>query len=141
MDQLKHHGLSVLKEKLDKNMIQSRNAASAVQLAIGEDSATVPERSASASGVLDGFALGMDIYFTKDGQEVKKGLESKLAKKLFKLAEQFDLGLTELKKMKDVFSQDRFGYPRRVGQMATPSPTICMTMTICKPPLTAMSSS
>ncbi|XP_047222417.1 uncharacterized protein LOC124868838 isoform X1 [Girardinichthys multiradiatus] len=105
IDLLKHHGVSLLKDMMDNNMMDSEKAASAVELAIGEASAISSERSISASGVLDGFAIGMNYYFTKDGKKVKKGLESKLAKKLRTLGEDLELGLKELNDTKDVFSQ------------------------------------
>ncbi|MEQ2167243.1 hypothetical protein GOODEAATRI_002047, partial [Goodea atripinnis] len=105
IDLLKHHGVSLLKDMMDKNMMDSEKAASAVELAIGEASAISSERSISASGMLDGFAIGMNYYFTKDGKKVKKGLESKLAKKLRTLGEDLEHGLKELNDTKDVFSQ------------------------------------
>ncbi|MEQ2208466.1 hypothetical protein XENOCAPTIV_001230 [Xenoophorus captivus] len=82
-------------------MMDSRKAACAVQLATGEASAMASEKSSNASGMLKGFAIGMDFYFTedKDGQKLKKGLESKLAKKIHKLAEDLDAGLEELMKI------------------------------------------
>ncbi|XP_043971505.1 apolipoprotein L3-like isoform X2 [Gambusia affinis] len=101
MDLLKQHGVTLLNE----TMMDSKAAACAVQLATGEASAMASEKSSNASGMLKGFAIGMDFYFTKDkdGQKLKKGLESKLAQKLRKLVGDLDTGLDELVKIKDVF--------------------------------------
>ncbi|PWA32535.1 hypothetical protein CCH79_00015080, partial [Gambusia affinis] len=100
MDLLKQHGVTLLNE----TMMDSKAAACAVQLATGEASAMASEKSSNASGMLKGFAIGMDFYFTKDkdGQKLKKGLESKLPQKLRKLVGDLDTGLDELVKIKDV---------------------------------------
>ncbi|MED6276771.1 hypothetical protein CHARACLAT_006375 [Characodon lateralis] len=103
MDVLKQHGVA----SLNQTMMDSKKAACAVQLATGEASAMASEKSSNASGMLKGFAIGMDFYFTedKDGQKPKKGLESKLAKKIHKLAEDLDAGLEELVKINAMFSR------------------------------------
>uniref|UniRef100_A0A3Q2PB39 Uncharacterized protein n=1 Tax=Fundulus heteroclitus TaxID=8078 RepID=A0A3Q2PB39_FUNHE len=103
MDQLKQYGVAFL----NKTLMDSKAAACAVKLATGEASAMASEKSSTASGMLKGFAVGMDFYFTqdKDGQKLKKGLESKLAKKVRKLADDLDEGLKELMNINDVFSK------------------------------------
>ncbi|XP_014845855.1 PREDICTED: apolipoprotein L3-like isoform X1 [Poecilia mexicana] len=103
MDVLKCYDVSVLKVMVDKNEMVSKEAASAVQLTIGKASAIDSEKSNNASGLLDGFALCMDIYFNKDGQTVKKKLASQLAMQLRTLVKDLDSGLKELHKIKDVF--------------------------------------
>ncbi|XP_014873181.1 uncharacterized protein LOC106936592 [Poecilia latipinna] len=101
MDLLKQHGVTLLNE----TMMDSKVAACAVQLATGEASSMASEKSSNASGMLKGFAIGMDFYFTKDkdGQKLKKGLESKLAQKLRKLVGDLETGLNELMKINEVF--------------------------------------
>ncbi|XP_041837836.1 apolipoprotein L3-like isoform X1 [Melanotaenia boesemani] len=103
MEQLKLHGLSVLK----KSQMGSKKVAKVVELAMGEASGLTSETSTKVSGMISGFALGMDIYFTKgkNGHKVKKGLESKLAQKIRTLSEDLDKGLKELVKIKELFSR------------------------------------
>ncbi|XP_069545663.1 apolipoprotein L3-like [Brachyistius frenatus] len=104
MEQLKQHGLSVL----SKTRVGSVKAAKMVKLAAsGEASAIALEENNKASGLINGFALGLDFYFVqkKDGQKIKKGLESKFAKKIRKLAEDLEKGVNELVKMSDLFSK------------------------------------
>ncbi|XP_017271474.1 uncharacterized protein LOC108235742 [Kryptolebias marmoratus] len=103
MESLKLHGVSVL----HNTERYSSRVANIVQLVTGDATAMTSEMSSKSSGLIKGFALGMDFFFTegKDGPKVKKGLESKLAKKLRKLAEDLDKGLNELMHIKDVFSR------------------------------------
>ena len=56
--------------------------------------------AALSSDALDGFTAGMDIYFEKQPKK-KKGLETKLAKKIRELAEQMKSGLDGLMDMRD----------------------------------------
>ncbi|KAL6455590.1 hypothetical protein MHYP_G00354410 [Metynnis hypsauchen] len=52
-----------------------------------------------SSGLIQGFALGMDIYFTKDDtQKLKKGSETKFAKQIRLVAHQMETTLNELMK-------------------------------------------
>lgn len=54
------------------------------------------------SGVLDGFAMNMDIYFSKEDKEkLKKGSETKFARKIRELAKQLKGGLDELLQVRD----------------------------------------
>ncbi|XP_041789943.1 apolipoprotein L3-like isoform X2 [Chelmon rostratus] len=104
MEQLKQHDLSVLSEARKSSV----RAARVVQLATtGGGSAKAIEASSKASGLMQGFALGMDIHFTqgKDGQKLKKGHESKLAKKIRSLADDLNKALDELMQIKDLFSK------------------------------------
>ncbi|XP_054896848.1 apolipoprotein L3-like isoform X2 [Poeciliopsis prolifica] len=103
MNLLKTDGVSALKVMVDKNEMVSKEAASAVQLTIRKASCMDSEKSNNVSGLLDGFALGMEIYFNKDGQTVKKKLASQLAANIRKLAKDLASGLEELHKTKDVF--------------------------------------
>lgn len=102
MELLKKHGVSALNNTERKSQRVTRT----LELVTGDASAMASETS-SKSGLIKGFALGMDFYFIegKDGTKVKKGLESKLAKKLRSLAEDLEKGLTELIRIKDVFSR------------------------------------
>ncbi|XP_062403060.1 uncharacterized protein LOC134093804 isoform X2 [Sardina pilchardus] len=55
-----------------------------------------------SSGVLDGFAMSMDIYFSKEDQEqIKKGSETKIARKIRELAKQLKSGLDQLMQIRD----------------------------------------
>ncbi|XP_022531232.2 apolipoprotein L6-like [Astyanax mexicanus] len=55
-----------------------------------------------ASGVIQGFALGMDIHFTtNDKQKLKKGSETKFAKQIREVAEKMKASLDELMKVKN----------------------------------------
>ncbi|XP_070781809.1 apolipoprotein L6-like [Enoplosus armatus] len=102
MEQLKQHDLSVLSDA----RMDSVRVARMVQLAAtGGASARAIEANSKASGLIEGFALGMDMYFTqgKDGQKLKKGFESKFAKKIRKLAEDLNKALDELMQVKDLF--------------------------------------
>lgn len=55
-----------------------------------------------SSGILDGFAMSMDIYFTKEDKEkFKKGSETKFARKIRELAKQLKGGLDELMQVRD----------------------------------------
>lgn len=52
-----------------------------------------------SSGIIEGFAVGMDLLFTKE-QKLKKGKESKFAEKICKLANQLQSQLDECFKYK-----------------------------------------
>ncbi|XP_049427405.1 apolipoprotein L3-like isoform X3 [Epinephelus fuscoguttatus] len=101
MEQLKQHDLSVLSEARRGSM----KVAKIVQLATtGGASARAIEANSKASGLMEGFALGMDLYLSqgKNNQKQKKGLNSALAKKIRMLAVELNKGLDELK---DLFSE------------------------------------
>lgn len=104
MEQLKKHDLSVLiKARMD-----SARVAGMIQLSTtGGASARAIEANSKASGMMQGFALGMDMYFTqgKNGQKLKKGLESKFAKKIRQVAQDLNEALDELMQIKDLFSK------------------------------------
>ncbi|XP_026159636.1 apolipoprotein L3-like [Mastacembelus armatus] len=102
MEQLKQHDQSVLNEAIK----ESERADRVVKLATtGGASAKALEVNSKASGLIQGFAIGMDMYFTqgKNGQKLKKGLESKFAMKIRTLAEELNKGLDELRQMKTLF--------------------------------------
>lgn len=103
MELLKQHGVSVLNDTERRSI----RVADIVKLVTGDATAMTSDVSSKVAGSIKGFALGMDFYFIegKDGMKVKKGLESKLAKKLHALAEDLDKGLSEIMKIKDVFSK------------------------------------
>ncbi|XP_023284820.1 apolipoprotein L3-like isoform X2 [Seriola lalandi dorsalis] len=116
MEQLKQHDLSLLcKARRD-----SARVASMVDLSTtgGASAGTIAGASAGASagaleanskafGMIEGFTLAMDSYYTqgKHGEKMKKGLESKLATKIRKLAEGLNNGLDELIHIKGLFSK------------------------------------
>ncbi|KAK6300773.1 hypothetical protein J4Q44_G00288710 [Coregonus suidteri] len=98
MEHLKKHIPSTL-QGVDTEAIR----VTSVAIVTGVGSSSAIEVSNKASGMLQGFALGMDIYFTKqeDGPKLKKGLESKFGKKIPKVAQQLNDGLDEVFKVKD----------------------------------------
>ncbi|XP_026214582.1 apolipoprotein L3 [Anabas testudineus] len=105
-------GFELLKEKGSSTLNQARrdlgNLSKVIDLAAtGGASAKAIEANSKASGLIEGFALGMDFYFTqgKDGQSVKRGLESKFAKKIRKLADQLRKGFQELLQIKTLFKK------------------------------------
>ncbi|XP_028269770.1 apolipoprotein L3-like [Parambassis ranga] len=106
MEQLKQHGLSVLS---NVKMYSAKVATVLKLAATGGAGAMALEANSKASGMIKGFAMGMDFYYTegKHGPKVKKGLESVFAKKIRKLAEDLDNGLKELIKIKDLFTEQR----------------------------------
>lgn len=104
MEQLKKHDLSVLSEA---RKISVRVARVVELAAIGGASARAIEANSKASGLIQGFALGMDMFFTKgkDGQKLKRGLESKFGKKIREVAEGLRMALNELMQTRDLFSK------------------------------------
>ncbi|XP_061597866.1 apolipoprotein L3-like [Cololabis saira] len=98
--QLKPYDLSALNE------ITSKKVAKVVNGAIADANAVDSGESSKASGLVTGFALALDFYFTsgKKGNEVKKGLESKFGSKISKLVDELNKALDELTKIKDLFS-------------------------------------
>ncbi|XP_070684175.1 apolipoprotein L6-like [Pempheris klunzingeri] len=104
MEQLKQHDLSVLSEARKDSV----SVARAIQLAAtGGGSARAIEANSKASGLMQGLAIGMDMHFTqgKDGPKLKKGHESKLAKKIRRLAEELNEGLNELMQIRLLFCE------------------------------------
>ncbi|XP_031145262.2 uncharacterized protein LOC116042923 isoform X2 [Sander lucioperca] len=100
LEQLKQHDLYVLSEARKDSV----KIAKMVQLAAtGRASARAIEANSNASGLIEGFALGMDLVIQgKNGQRPKKDFKSALGKKIRKLAEELNKGLDELK---DLFSE------------------------------------
>ncbi|XP_014037778.1 uncharacterized protein [Salmo salar] len=100
MELLRKHNLSTLQE-VDAEAVRVVRVA----MVTGVGSSSAIEASSKASGMLQGFALGMDIYFTqkkdgKGGPKLKKGLESKFGKKIREVAQQLNDGLDEVIKVK-----------------------------------------
>ncbi|RXN32557.1 apolipo L3-like protein [Labeo rohita] len=55
-----------------------------------------------SSGVIQGFALGMDLYFTEqDSQKLKKESKTRFAQQIHEVAGQIKAGLTELMDMRE----------------------------------------
>ncbi|XP_067314677.1 apolipoprotein L domain-containing protein 1-like [Pseudorasbora parva] len=55
-----------------------------------------------SSGVIQGFALGMDLFFSdKDSQKLKKGSKTRFAQKIREVADQIQASLTELMDMRE----------------------------------------
>ncbi|KAA8595326.1 hypothetical protein FQN60_012461 [Etheostoma spectabile] len=98
LEQLKQHDQSVLSEaRKDSGKVEQM-----VQLAAtGRASAKAIEANSKASGLMEGFALAIDIE-GKKGQKPKRDFKSALGKKIRKLAEELNKGLDELK---DLFNK------------------------------------
>ncbi|XP_024115043.1 apolipoprotein L3 [Oryzias melastigma] len=94
IDQLKLHGVSTLSQ----TKTRSEKATKMLKMVTGDMSAMAGGKCTKVSGTIQGFALGMDLYFTKgkDGQKLKKDLKSKFAKNIEKLAEDLEEGFKEL---------------------------------------------
>ncbi|XP_034740678.1 apolipoprotein L3-like [Etheostoma cragini] len=98
LEQLKQHDLSVLIEARR----DSERVAQMIQLAsTGRASARAIEAYSKASGLMEGFALAINLE-GKNGQKQKRDFKSALGKKIRKLAEELNKGLDELK---DLFSE------------------------------------
>uniref|UniRef100_A0A4W5QF73 Apolipoprotein L, 1 n=1 Tax=Hucho hucho TaxID=62062 RepID=A0A4W5QF73_9TELE len=99
MEHLRKHNHSTLQEVDTKAVRVAR-----VAMVTGVGSSSAIDASSKASGMLQGFALGMDIYFTqKDGEggpTLGKGLESKFGRKIREVAQQLNEGLDEVIKVK-----------------------------------------
>lgn len=103
MKQLQQHDLSVLTEARKDSV----RVARVVQLATtGGGSARAIQANSKASGMMQGLALGLDMHFTqgKDGDELKKGHGSKLAKKIRSLAADLTSAFDELMQLRDFYS-------------------------------------
>ncbi|XP_067087927.1 uncharacterized protein [Osmerus mordax] len=97
---LRKHNLAVL------TGVHTKAVRVAKVVEVAGDSARAMDASSKASGVLNGFSLGMDLFYSdKDRQKLKKGLESKFAKKLRQVAGQLQDGLKELVKVKDMYKE------------------------------------
>ena len=103
MKQLQQHDLSVLSEARKDSV----RVAKVVQLATsGGGSTRAIEANSKASGMMQGLALGLDMHFIqgKDGNKLKKGHESKLARKIRSLSEDLNTALDELMQLRDLYS-------------------------------------
>ncbi|XP_028978250.2 uncharacterized protein LOC109616078 isoform X1 [Esox lucius] len=101
MEQLRKHDLSTLKVV---NTATYRVAKAAEVTGVGSTSAI--KASSKVSGNLQGFALGMDMYFSKSKNakgepKLKSKLASEFGRKIREMAQQLDEGLNELFKVKD----------------------------------------
>ncbi|XP_048056805.1 apolipoprotein L3-like isoform X2 [Megalobrama amblycephala] len=87
-------------EKLKSVNVKPAKIVKLVEIASGTSGAlSVMNRS---SGVIQGFALGMDLFFNeKDSQKLKKGSKTRFAQQIREVAEQIQAGLTELLDMRD----------------------------------------
>ena len=96
MERLRKYNLSIIRG-MDKEAMRVLRVAQLV----GSQSVNL-RPTGKSSGVLDGFAMSMDIYFTKEDMEVpKKGLETKFARRIRELAKQLKNGLDELMQIRD----------------------------------------
>ncbi|XP_046872345.1 apolipoprotein L3-like isoform X2 [Hypomesus transpacificus] len=97
MGSLRMHSLTVL------TGVHTKAVRVAKVVEVAGDTARAMDASSKASGMLNGFSLGMDLFYSnKDRQKLKKGLESKFAAKIRQVAGQLQYGLNELVKVKDM---------------------------------------
>ncbi|KAL3996872.1 alcohol-forming fatty acyl-CoA reductase [Sarotherodon galilaeus] len=104
IEQLRQYGVIML----ERTKVKSERASKVLEFfGQGGPCAKVLEANSKPSGMIEGFALGMDMYFIKgkDGTKVKKGFESKLAKKLRSLAVDLQERLDEYIEMKELFEK------------------------------------
>ncbi|XP_005464923.1 apolipoprotein L3-like isoform X1 [Oreochromis niloticus] len=104
IEQLRQYGVIML----ERTKVKSERASKVLEFfGQGGPCAKVLEANSKPSGMIEGFALGMDMYFIKgkDGTKVKKGFESKLAKKLRSLAVDLQERLDEFIEMKELFEK------------------------------------
>ncbi|KAK2888728.1 hypothetical protein Q8A67_014103 [Cirrhinus molitorella] len=96
MEKLREYDLLTL----DRVNVKSAKIVHLLGIAGGTSTAlSVLNRS---SGVIHGFALGMDLYFSdKDSQKLKKESKSRFAQQIRKVAEQIEAGLKELMDMRE----------------------------------------
>ncbi|XP_051751884.1 apolipoprotein L6-like isoform X2 [Ctenopharyngodon idella] len=87
-------------EKLKGVNVKSAKTVRLVEIASGTSGAlSVMNRS---SGVIQGFALGMDFFFNeKDSQKLKKESKTRFAEQIREVADQIQAGLTELLDMRN----------------------------------------
>ncbi|XP_077088671.1 apolipoprotein L3-like isoform X2 [Siphateles boraxobius] len=92
-------------KKLKGVRVKSAQIVRLVEIAGGTSGAlSVINKS---SGTIQGFALGMDVYFTdKDSQKFKKEAKSKFAQQICEVAGQIQAGLTELLDMRDKLQKE-----------------------------------
>ncbi|CAI5681240.1 unnamed protein product [Oreochromis niloticus] len=104
IEQLRQYGVIML----ERTKVKLERASKVLEFfGQGGPCAKVLEANSKPSGMIEGFALGMDMYFIKgkDGTKVKKGFESKLAKKLRSLAVDLQERLDEFIEMKELFDK------------------------------------
>ncbi|XP_077088669.1 apolipoprotein L6-like [Siphateles boraxobius] len=92
-------------EKLKGVRVKSAQIVRLVEIAGGTSGAlSVINKS---SGAIQGFALGMDLFFTdKNSQKLKKESKSKFAQQICEVAGQIQAGLTELLDMRDKLQKE-----------------------------------
>ncbi|KAL2087251.1 hypothetical protein ACEWY4_018310 [Coilia grayii] len=96
IDNLRRHDLSTL----DSVNAEAVKVAKIAEVAGGSSSAF--GAVSRSSGIIEGFATGMDLLFTKkDNQKLKKGKESKFAQKIHMVAAELQSQLNECFKYKD----------------------------------------
>lgn len=85
---------------LERVNVKSAKIVRLVAIAGGTSTAlSVMSRS---SGVVHGFAVGMDLYFTgQDSEKLKKESKTRFAQQIREVAEQIQTGLTELMNMRE----------------------------------------
>uniref|UniRef100_A0A8C1QNS7 Uncharacterized protein n=1 Tax=Cyprinus carpio TaxID=7962 RepID=A0A8C1QNS7_CYPCA len=85
---------------LERVNVKSAKIVRLVGIAGGTSTAlSVMSRS---SGVVHGFAVGMDLYFTgQDSEKLKKESKTRFAQQIREVAEQIQTGLTELMNMRE----------------------------------------
>lgn len=101
---LKKYDLSTLKGVEWKAVKMARIAHN-----VGDSVGAIGAVSKS-SGIIQDFALDLDIYFSQeDSKQLKKGSETKFAKKIRKVAKQMQVSLDELMTFKNIVDSEGLG--------------------------------
>ncbi|XP_036378486.1 apolipoprotein L3-like [Megalops cyprinoides] len=94
-EQLKRHDLS----RLQGVNPEAKKVAKVAEMAFS--SSDVMQAASMSGGILHGFALGMEFFFVEgDANKLKKGTETKFAKKIRKLTQELKAGQNALMKVK-----------------------------------------
>ncbi|KAG7326877.1 hypothetical protein KOW79_010278 [Hemibagrus wyckioides] len=99
---LKKYNLSTLKG-VDWTAVKMARMAHKLGDSVGAIGAV-----SKSSGMIQGFSLGMDMYFNKeDSKQLKKGSETKFAKQIRKISKNMQTSLDELMAFKTVINSEK----------------------------------
>ncbi|KAK3556032.1 hypothetical protein QTP70_000727 [Hemibagrus guttatus] len=108
---LKKYNLSTLKG-LDWKAVKMARIANKLGDSVGAIGAV-----SKSSGMIQGFTLGIDMYFSKeDSKQLKKGSEAKFAKQIRKISKHMQTCLDELMAFKTVINSEDIGDEEVMGK-------------------------
>ncbi|KAG7491490.1 hypothetical protein MATL_G00004060 [Megalops atlanticus] len=100
-EQLKRHDVS----RLQGVDAEAMRVAKVAEMAVNSSDAM--QAASMSGGILHGFALGMEFFFVEgDANKLKKGTETKFAKKIRKLTQELQTGLYALMRVKKCSLQE-----------------------------------